>query len=59
MFGLIGLFMKKKVDVAEDRNKRRRVATPTRFLIFDFNDMKSLGFEFLHLIFTGLKLPRL
>ena len=54
MFGPGGLFMKYNAYVPEGRNEGGRVATPTRFSIFDSYkaldsyDMKCLWFEFGH-----------
>ena len=39
----------------EGRNERRRVSTPTSFLIFDSYAMKSFQFRFGHGNFTGLE----
>ena len=41
MFGVGGLFMKYNAYVREGRNEGGRVATPTSFSIFDFDDMKT------------------
>ena len=59
MFALGCLFMKQNAYVPENRNQWGRVATPTRFSIFNSYDMKSLWFRFSHDIFTGFKLARL
>jgi hypothetical protein len=59
MYRQFGLFILQNAFVPEGRNERGRRATPTSISKFDSFDIKTLGLEFGHDIFTGFKMPTL